>query len=136
WNVFNIEGESSLDAAFATYDTLGDMLTDTNRTGVFVADGSGLFGQNIVGTGSDGKTYWNVFNIEGESSLDASFVTYATLADMLTDTNRTGVFVADGSGFFGRNIVGSGADILLSETPVPAALPLFATGIGALGLIA
>jgi hypothetical protein len=108
WNVFNIEGESSTDAAFATYATLSDMMNDVNRTGTFVADGSVLFGTNIVGTGSDGQTYWNVFNIEGESSVDAAFATYDTLSDMLNDVNRTGTFVADGSVLFGSNIVGSG----------------------------
>jgi hypothetical protein len=110
WNLFNIEGESSIDAAFATYASFDDMLNDENRTGVVVADGSVLFGTNIVGTGSDGTTYWNLFNVEGESSLDAAYVTYDNLTDMLNDENRTGLFVADGSGIFGANIVGSGSD--------------------------
>lgn len=62
-------------------------------------------------------TYWNVFNIEGERDFSAEIVTYATLADMLGDVNRTGRFEPDPLGF-GRNIVGSGADILIAPPPV------------------
>ena len=75
--------------------------------------------------------YWNVFNIEGESTVSAAIVTYATLADMLGDTNRTGVFTPDPVGF-GVNIVGSGADIL-SQAPPPSNVPEPGT-IGLLGL--
>jgi hypothetical protein len=52
-----------------------------------------------------------MFNIEGESAQTADIVTYATLADMLADTSRLGVFQPNGFGF-GRTIVGSGAYIL------------------------
>lgn len=136
WNLFNVEGESDLDASYATYATLPDMLNDENRTGVHTADGSVLFGQNIVGTGTDGKTYWNLFNIEGENGLDASYATYGSLLDMLLDQNRTGVHVADGSVLFGRNIVGTGATISLPAIPVPPAFALFASGLAALGWMA
>jgi hypothetical protein len=135
WNLFNIEGESDVDAAFVTYASLQDMLNDENRTGLFIADGSGLFGTNIVGTGSDGTTYWNLFNIEGESDVDAAFVTYASLQDMFNDENRTGLFIADGSGLFGTNIVGTGAFTPRdppAPVPVPATLWLLAAGIAVL----
>ena len=89
WSLFNIEGESSLTAQYVTYATLTDMLGDTNRLGVFSPNSFG-FGDNIVGSGSDGTNYWSLFNIEGESSLTAQYVTYATLTDMLGDTNRLG----------------------------------------------
>jgi len=75
--------------------------------------------------------YWNVFNIEGESDVSAAIVTYATLADMLGDMNRTGVFTPNPFGA-GVNIVGSGADIL-SEPPPPGNVPEPST-IGLLGL--
>lgn len=52
-----------------------------------------------------------MFNFEGESTQSAEFATYPTLPDMLSDTNRTGVFVPNAFGV-GRNIVGSGASIL------------------------
>jgi hypothetical protein len=111
------------------------MLNDTNRTGLFIADGSVLFGVNIVGTGSDGTTYWNLFNIEGESAVDAAFVTYATLNDMLNDTNRTGLFIADGSVLFGVNIVGTGAEIVRNNAvSEPGTLPILALSL--LGLAA
>lgn len=62
--------------------------------------------------------YWNVFKVEGESSLSAQIVTYGTLADMLGDTNRIGIFTPNPQGF-GRNIVGSGAEILAAPPPPP-----------------
>jgi hypothetical protein len=108
WNVFNIEGESTLSAAIVTYATRADMLADTNRLGIFEPNTFG-FGANVVDSGSDGKTYWNVFNIEGESKLSAAIVTYASLNDMLADTNRLGIFEPNTFGF-GANVVGSGSD--------------------------
>jgi hypothetical protein len=97
WSLFNIEGEGSVSAEYVTYTILADMLGDTNRTGVFVPNAAGV-GRNIVGSGSSGTTYWSLFNNEGESSVSAEYVTYATLADMLGDTNRTGVFVPNAAG--------------------------------------
>ena len=77
-------------------------------------------------------TYWNVFNIEGESSISAQIVTYAGLTDMLTDTNRTGVFTPNPTGF-GVNIVGSGSDESpVAPVPEPTTLLLLGTGLVAL----
>ncbi|MGQ3051827.1 MAG: hypothetical protein ACT6S0_08590 [Roseateles sp.] len=104
WNVFNIEGESAVGADIVTYATLADMLGDSNRLGTHTLNG---FGRNIVGSGSDGSRYWNVFNIEGESAVAADIATYASLQDMLTDGNRLGTFTLGG---FGRNIVDAGSD--------------------------
>jgi len=98
------------------------MLGDTNRTGVYTRGGAGV---NIVGSGSDGTAYWSLFNVEGESSIPADYVTYDTLADMLGDTNRTGVYTRGGAGV---NIVGSGA-IVLSPVPIPGALWLFGSAL-------
>ncbi|MEX1214500.1 hypothetical protein, partial [Saccharospirillum sp.] len=68
WSLFNIEGESDFSAQYVTYNTFGDMLLDTNRLNVFTPDTFG-FGHNIVGSGTDGDAYWNLFNIEGESDF-------------------------------------------------------------------
>lgn len=65
--------------------------------------------------------YWNLFNAEGESAADAVYVTYATLNDMLNDTNRTGSGVPDGFGA-GVNVVGSGA-FVIPEPPVSVPEP-------------
>ena len=133
WSLFNIEGESSVSAQYVTYDSLNDMLLDTNRTGVFTPDSFG-FGHNIVGSGSDGDNFWSLFNIEGESSVSAQYVTYDNLTDMLLDTNRTGVFTPDSFGF-GHNIVGSSAMILPSiPVPEPSALVLLMVGLAGLWL--
>lgn len=137
WSLFNIEEESSISANYVTYATLEDMLEDTNRTGVFSPNGFGSgFGQNIVGSGSDGLTYWSLFNIEGENDISSNYVTYATLSDMLNDTNRLGVFSPNGFGAgFGQNIVESGAYVIpVSVVPLPAAFPLFATILSCLGI--
>jgi PEP-CTERM motif len=135
WNVFNIEGESSAAANIVTYATLSDMLSDINRTGTFIPDPGG-FGSNIVGSGSDGSSYWNVFNIEGESSQSANIVTYATLSDMLADTNRSGTFIPNPGGF-GSNIVGSGSDNTAggggTPVPEPGSLMLVSLGMACLG---
>lgn len=129
WNVFNIEGESSVGADIVTYGSLADMLADTNRTSVNTLGG---FGANIVGSGSDGDTYWNVFNIEGESAVGADIVTYDTLADMLSDSNRLSVNTLGG---FGANIVGSGAFNFDPPVPIPEPSSWLLMALGATGLV-
>jgi hypothetical protein len=77
--------------------------------------------------------YWNLFNFEGESAQSAQFVTYATLADMLGDTNRTGLFTPNAAGA-GDNIVGSGSDEMRStNVSEPNALFLVSAALAALG---
>ncbi|WP_158639293.1 hypothetical protein [Elioraea rosea] len=104
WNLFNFEGESALSSVYVTYDTLTDMLNDTNRTGGFQP---GNAANNVVGSDSDGTTWWSVFNFEGESEISATIVTYGSLIDMLNDTNRTGGFQP---GNAANNVVGTGSD--------------------------
>ena len=63
----------------------------------------------LMGSMTAQATYWSLFNIEGESTVSAQYVTYGSLTDMLADTNRLGVFTPNTSGF-GRNIVGTDTD--------------------------
>ncbi len=139
WNLFNAETTANI-ASFITYDSLLDMLNDENRTGSFAADGflDGSFGANIVGSGSDGTTYWNLFNAETTSNI-ASFITYDSLLDMLNDENRTGAFAADGflDGSFGANIVGTGALVSVPNIiPEPGTLPIFVVCLTGLAIAA
>jgi hypothetical protein len=99
---------------------------------VVVRLGSWLIGALLSVTVSAAPIYWNVFNIEGESSLSARIVTYGTLDDMLNDTNRTGTFTPNAIGA-GANIVGSGASIEIAAVPAPATLALLGLGLASLG---
>lgn len=88
----------------------------------------------IGGAGTARAAYWNVFNFEGENQLASVIVTYATLTDMLNDTNRTGNF---NPGNAANNVVGTGADILGRPpipVPEPGMLALLAAGLASLGL--
>jgi hypothetical protein len=79
-----------------------------------------------------------LFNLEGESSASAIYVTYGSLADMLTDSNRTGQFVPDNTGPAAANVVGSGAFIDFASpppgVPEPAWMLLVMGGLAGLGL--
>jgi hypothetical protein len=123
YNLFNREDDSAASAIFTTYATLNDMLNDTNRTGHITPDGF-LSGRNVIDAGSDGTTYWNLFNREDDSAASAIFITYATLNDMLNDTNRTGRFTPDGF-LSGRNVIGAGFgfDNGIGGGPNPGAIP-------------
>ncbi len=132
WSLFNIEGESAISSTYVTYGTLADMQNDTNRLDSSDPNNTG-FGRNVIGSGSDGTNYWSLFNIEGESAISSTYVTYATLADMQNDTNRLDSSNPNNTGF-GRNVIGSGA-FNVSAVPLPAALPLFGTGLAVMGFV-
>ena len=62
-----------------------------------------------IASNADAAIYWNVFNIENENAITADIVTYATLDDMLHDTNRL-VDISPNHFGFGKNVVDSGSD--------------------------
>ncbi|MEM6466493.1 MAG: hypothetical protein AAF679_08310, partial [Pseudomonadota bacterium] len=137
WSLYenNAGGPTSIGTTYVTYNTLADMLTDTNRSSV-----NFLLGQNnaLVGSGSDGSTYWSLYenNAGGPSSIATTYVTYNSLADMLTDSNR-----ASTNFLLGQNnaLIGGGAFVPQAVRPIPigpsGALLLTAmAGFGLLGL--
>ncbi len=86
-------------------------------------------------TTAQAATYWNLFNIEGDSTETAQYVTYASFTDMLGDSNRLAVFNPQGFGV-GANVVGSGATILAAAPPpipLPAGIWFLVPGLALLG---
>lgn len=53
----------------------------------------------IVCAGSDGTTHWNLSNLEDEGVYCVGIETYGSLAHMLEDTDRFGVFISNPFGF-------------------------------------
>lgn len=116
----------------------------TSKACMFVAIGTvvrvSLTGLVFAMLGSFGMqahaaaVYWNLFNIEGESSQNSIYITYSTLGDMLTDSNRTGNFTPDTSGGAAQNVVGSGSALLVlpNTVPEPGMLALMIAGLCAL----
>jgi hypothetical protein len=137
WLTFNIEGESSTSANILTFGSLTDMLNGTNYTGLYNPSTGGLFGRNVVDADSDGTNYWLTFNIEGESSVPASMLTFGSLTDMLNGTNYTGIYNPGSGGLFARNIVGSGSDSYVfaptPDVPEPMAWTMLVAGLGVIG---
>ena len=90
----------------------------------------------LTWSGRGYAAYWNVFNIEGESQISAEFVTYATLSDMLNDTNRTGEILPS-QPLFDANIIGGGADIIRDavDVPEPGSLALLCMSLLGFGLL-
>ena len=85
-----------------------------------------FLGAMVFSASAARAAYWKVFNIEGESAISADIVTYASLADMLADTNRTGTFTPSSFGA-GYNLVGSGSDVMrVGRVPEPGTLALLA----------
>jgi hypothetical protein len=109
-------------------------VTSTNNPSFVAASGSqqatpdGTFTNGIAYNGSNGGGHGSPGPLDF-SVTDASGI---TLSD----------FIANGDGFFfaadvlgtGGNTGTVGANVALSTTPLPAALPLFAGGLGLLGL--
>jgi hypothetical protein len=71
-----------------------------------------------AGAANASTVYWSLSNFEGESAISATYVTYASLTDMLFDTNRTGNFSPNNFNA-GNNIIGSGASIFKAPPPPP-----------------
>jgi hypothetical protein len=116
------------------------MLNGTNILSTYIPNGAG-FANQVVGSGSDGTTYWNLFNDESNSIAVATYATYATLDDMLNGTNILSTYIPNGAGF-ANQVVGSGAFFTPDggnsgngggTVPEPPSVLLF--GLGMLGLM-
>lgn len=122
WNQFN----TGQVAGYYTYATLDDMMLNRNPTSIVQTPG--LFATDIVGSGSDGRTYWNLFN----TGQVAGFYTYATLGDMMLNVNPTSIVQTPGP--FATTIIGTDADILPSMVTVPEPGTLGLMGIALLAM--
>jgi hypothetical protein len=107
WNLLN----TGTEAGFYRFATPGDMMLNVNPTAIWQTPG--VFATDIVGTGSDRHTYWNLFN----NGSVAGFCTYATLSYMMLNTNPTAIVQTPGR--FATYIVGTDADILPPTEVVP-----------------
>ncbi|MGQ8366108.1 hypothetical protein [Glaciecola sp. 1036] len=112
WNFFNNLSTATSIPSFSTYSDINGMLNDTNRTGFYEPTGYSVeIANNIIATGSDGTTYWNLFNNLSNPNGIPVYATYASLMDMLADTNRIDIFSPTGySADIANNIVASGSD--------------------------
>jgi len=110
-------------------DTSAVLLLDATGTIIHtypVVGASELFSLNI---NPDGTSFWT-----GDDGTGILYK-FDIVTGALLDTIDTGV---GGGNLFGVSVYGeltSGGGGVGNETPLPAALPLFATGLGALGLL-
>ena len=98
----------------------------------------------VVGCLSDLHCIWHTFSASGLTATDFSkfdFTTGAfdtTVHPNLSGASMTfGVLVLGGSNDANQSIIADfdNFNITITQTPLPAALPLFATGLGVLGLL-
>ena len=95
---------------------------------------------NVVGhtcaTGGEGASYFGQMNVETGSTAVHSFVIDLTaLTGNTSWTTSAAVLTPDSKGFEALVANGTATQDGGFATPLPAALPLFATGIGGLGLL-
>ena len=124
--------------AFNTYPSLADVLAGTNTTSQFsTINVNPVF--STTGITWDGSQFIVMFEHDADTTggSELAFNTYPSLADLLAGTNTTSQFstinvnpVFSTTGLWTvQNVSPTG------ETPLPAALPLFASGLGAMGLL-
>jgi hypothetical protein len=155
---YTINNADSWTFSGSAYFALGGGTTAENSTNgaVLLNETTGV-GTTVVGL-STGQTYALSFNYWGDNRPGQSYslLVYVNgiLVDTINDTdgapgsNPTGTIVTiNGLTTVGGNLTllfaqasGSQAspifdDVQISATPLPAALPLFASGLGALGLL-
>jgi len=112
------------DAQFALHlDSLGNILKTYTVAGV-----GELFALNI---NPDGTTFWTGDDTTGKL-YEFDIATGALLATIDTGVGNFNLF---GVSVYGEFQAGGGG-VGGSDTPLPAALPLFATGLGVIGLLA
>ena len=134
WIVDNTANSSSggPPLSFSTTFNLAGLNPSTAfLSGAWAIDDTGVLELNghIISTlASDGFSWGvlNAFSVSGSSG------------DFLSGTNVLSAVLTTNDDFFeGTNVQVSGtADALVSATPIPAALPLFAGGLGLMGFLA
>lgn len=142
----------SFDISFGTTTSNGSMSVNGSGFTNVVSNGTGSgLGNSILGDFDLRFSATGAFNFAGGGLIIDFLPTGGTLSDIDPAGNLVASDADDPSGFFvGRYYRGAFAGDLTSndviaiggfqivtgtETPIPAALPLFATGLGALGLL-
>jgi hypothetical protein len=98
----------------------------------------GIFSVGGAGTNTPYGAFTNVINCPGCGN-GSSGPDFSTLAFAVTDSDgiSIGDFIANvGGSFFSADVIGPGGGTgNIAAAPIPAALPLFASGLGAIGLL-
>jgi hypothetical protein len=103
--------------------------------GQMTCGGNGFTGANPCG-GGDGASFFGTMNVETSGVGEQSFVINLTAEGGNTWASSAAVLTPDSKGF--EALVNKGSNGVQDggfSTPLPAALPLFATGLGGLGLL-
>ena len=128
--LFNVKGTfgSTFTVTGVGYTSVADFMTNTSPGTIGCCATSGnedTFGTMNVESGSQSGKVVDLFTL---TATGTNF--WASAAAVLTPTTNFGSWY--GHGF---EAVTAAQDAGLNTTPLPAALPLFATGIGAIGLL-
>jgi len=125
----------------------GGALTVTSISGT-IATGSPFGPFDITGLLTPGTTYASITHVPGDNLLfypaaplvDSNGIVFSTFQALYPVESFMDIFFTEGH--YSLLVSNSGASGItfsvspeISSTPLPAALPLFATGLGALGLL-
>jgi hypothetical protein len=133
-------GQFSLsDSQFQFANGTSTLLTDsTHWAAIYAGTNNTATVQSWVSTGATGTGIVSYGPNDGTGTYSASYATIDALAQFIwSDDPLANPFFPPGGNcyFFGCTVDFSTPIYSIATTPLPGALPLFATGLGALGLL-